>query len=828
MKKLSFYILIVSILISCSSVKRVLENEHLLTQNNIFIDSIKKSAPEVRKYLLQKPNSKVLWFPISLYFYNIGNVNKPKTPTEWGKKHAISYKVIQSIFSEKQAIAYAKSFIGINNWFLKNGQPPVIINDKKIKKTVKNLKAYYMTEGYFNTKVSAKKNLKSNKKGVVNYFIKPGKALFLDTISVKIESKSLIDLYKTIKDKSYLKKGDQYKNQNFINEAKRIIKHFRNHGIYNFSEANLGFYNIDTSKTNNYKTNVLLKITNKITNKNDEYIKKPFKVQKVKKIKIYTDYSFKKKNDPNLDSINYKGFTFYAHKKVRYNPKYLSESLFIKPNQIYSDTMRNLTRNHLKSLKNFKSINISYKAIDDKNLEANIYLTPIETYTVGLETEITHSNIRNIGVSGKFSITNRNTFRGSELLKITALGSYFNSNNGAGLEIGIDASLEVPRFVAPFGLNKLVPKRMSPRTLFSVGTSFQKNIGLDRQTFTVLADYKWHFSKKKAIQLEIFNTQYVKNLNTSRYFSIYTSEYNKLKDIATVYTSTTTLPKNTTENTNSIVNYMTDVSKNQSFARNNPKEYQSTINILKRYNIITSDFIIPTIAYSFTYNSQLNFQDNNFSFFRIRFANSGNIMGLLSKKYNKNNLKTMFRIPIAQYFKTDIEYKKFWSLGENAVFGVRSFLGIIVPYDGSQIPFTKSYFAGGSNDIRAWKAYSLGPGKSNTGLEYNIGSLKFLTSAEYRFNIISYFKGAFFVDAGNIWDISNTTYLNSNAKFKGLSSLKNIAIGSGLGLRVDLNFLVLRIDVGFKTYEPYLRNRKWFQNFNFEKAVYNFGINYPF
>ncbi len=827
MKKVSFYLFIISILISCNPIKRVAENERLLTKNFIFIDSVKKSAPEVRKYLLQKPNSKVAGAPISLYFYNIGNTNKPKKASVWGKKHPTSYKVVKNIFSEKQAIAYANAFVNLNKWFLTNGQAPVIINDTKIKKTVTNLKSYYMTEGYFNAKVSAQKKGTKHKKGVVSYFIKPGRAIFLDTIAVKIESGALKKLYSTIKDESFLKKGEQYNNQNFINEAKRIIKHFRNSGIYNFTEANLGFYNIDTTKASNYKTNVLLKITDELYEKNGDYIKKPFKIQKVKKINIYTDYSFQKKNEPYLDSISYKGYQFFAHKKVRYNPKYLSQSLFIKPNKIYSDTMRNLTRTHLKSLKNFKAITINYKILDDKNLEANIYLTPIETYTVGFDTEITHSNIRNIGISGKFSITNRNTFRGSELLKISALGSYFDSNNGAGWELGVDASLEIPRFVAPFGLNKLVPKRMNPRTLFSTGTSFQKNIGLDRQTFTVLADYKWHYNRKKAIQLEIFNTQYVKNLNTSRYFEIYSSEYKKLKTIATSYT-TTALPDNEVENFADIVTFMNAVSTDGAFPATHPIEYQNAVNILNRYHIVTSDFLIPTIAYSFTYNNQSNFNDTDFSFLKIRIANSGNIMGLLSKNYNANNLKTVFRIPIAQYFKTDIEYKKFWNLSSNTVLGFRSSLGVILPYDGSQIPFTKSYFAGGSNDIRAWKSYSLGPGTNNTGLEYNIGSLKFITSAEYRFDIVSYFKGAFFIDAGNIWDISNASFIDDKAKFKGFSSIKEIAVGAGFGLRVDLSFLVLRLDAGFKTYEPYLTNDKWFQNFTFGDAVYNFGINYPF
>ncbi|MGY0425653.1 MAG: BamA/TamA family outer membrane protein, partial [Polaribacter sp.] len=247
-----------------------------------------------------------------------------------------------------------------------------------------------------------------------------------------------------------------------------------------------------------------------------------------------------------------------------------------------------------------------------------------------------------------------------------------------------------------------------------------------------------------------------------------------------------------------------------------------------RYLIRTSYYIIPTISYAFTYNSQSSFRDSNFSFFKVKITNSGNIVALLSNQRDAFGAKTISNTPVAQYFKADIEYKKFWETSESSVIGFRTFLGVLVPYGKSEIPFSKSYFAGGSNDIRAWKVYDLGPGSFPNLFEYNTGNLKFLTSLEYRFDVIGSFKGALFIDAGNIWDISKALYLDEEASFRGFSSLKDMAIGSGLGIRYDLNFLVLRLDVGFKTYEPYLKDKKWFRNYNFNNAVYNIGINYPF
>lgn len=827
MKKLSFYFLLIILFVSCNSTKHVTDEEHMLTHNYFLIDSVKTNANELQKYVLQKPNARFLGLPLGLYFHNIGNHNKPKTPSNWANENPRSYNFVKNIFSEKQSIAYASSFINLNNWFL-SYKAPEILNDVKVKRTANNLWAYYKTQGYFKSSVTTTTYKDStNKKASVTYYIKKGKPTILDTINIKIASTVLDSIYKESGLGSLLKKGNQYKDQTFRNEAHNIVKLYRNTGIYNFSESAIGFY-VDSTRTD-YKTNVdFLISSNRLIEKDGRYVEKPFKIHKIKEVNVITDYSFNKRDAKIKDSVSYQGINFLAYKKVKYNPKYLAQSIFLKPNEIYKDTLNNLTRSHLKSLKNFKSTNIRFSTIPgtDDELKMDLFLAPLEKYTLGLETELTHSNIRNLGVSGKFSITNRNTFKGAELLKMSLLGSWFNSNNGPGWEIGADMSIEIPRLVAPFGLSKFVPKEMSPRTLFSVGSSFQKNIGLDRQTFTVLTDYKWQFNPKKRIQLEIFNTQYVKNLNINSFFNVYSSEYNNLNEVAEVYYND---PNKVLDLPSEAVSFMNTVATDNGFKASNSDEYNTATNILNRYNIITSDFLIPVIAYSFTYNNQADFKDNNFSFFKVRVANSGNVLGLLSKDINTNNKKTFLKIPLAQYFKTDLEYKKFWNIGtSNSVLGFRSSLGAIITYDNSDIPFTKSYFAGGSNDIRAWQTYELGPGKTNTGLEYNVGSLKFLTSLEYRFDVISKLKGALFLDAGNIWDITGSSFVNEDAKFNNLSSLKNIAVGSGFGARLDFNFLILRLDVGFKTYEPYLTNSKWFKNYNFSNAVYNVGINYPF
>jgi len=834
MKKLSFYFLLILFFVACNSTKHVAENEYMLAQNYVFVDSARDNSAELEKFILQKPNPKLLGAPIGLYLHNIGNHDKPKTALKWGEKHLKKYNFIKSIFSEKQSIAYANGLIKLNKWFL-SYDAPVIISQNKVKRTSDNLEAYYKTKGYFESQISSKVIRDARKKkATAEYRIQRGRPTLLDTIKLKIESVVLDSIYKDSGMLSLLKSGDQYNDKVFRQEAGNILKLFRNSGIYYFSEAALGFY-VDSTRTD-YKTNVdFLIAKERYEEINGKYIKKDYKIHRIKEINVVTDYSFAKKDEVLKDTVSYKGINYLSHDKLKYNPKYLAASIFFKPGDVFKDTLRNLTRNHLKSLKNFKSTNITFTPVkgSDDELKMDLFLTPIEKFTTGFETELTHSNIRNIGTSAKFSIIDRNVFRGAELLKLSFLGSWFNANNGPGWEIGGDASVEIPRFVAPFGLSKLVPKRMSPRTLFSLGLSIQKNIGLDRQTYTFQSDYKWEYNKNKTIQLEIFNTQYIQNLNVSRFFNIYDSEFTNLNAVAEIYDtakSTSYFPITTDSDlqASKSLDFIKIVAADSGFRASNSADYNAVLNIQNRYNIVTSDFLVPTLAYSFTYNSQIDFKDSNFSFFKARISNSGNILGLFSKTYNSNDKKTLLKIPLAQYFKIDLEYKQFWNLGTTSVFGIRTFLGAIFTYDNSDIPFTRSYFAGGSNDIRAWKTYDLGPGKRNSGLEFNVGSFKFLTSAEYRFDLVGSLKGAMFIDAGNIWDISGSEFIDEDAKFNSLSSLEDIAIGSGFGLRYDLSFFVLRLDIGFKTYEPYLKESKWFKNYNFESAEYNIGINYPF
>ena len=803
---------------SCKSTKYVGEDEFLLTKASIKVNDKTSVDDNINDYLAQRPNNALLGIPLSLHFHNAGNKDFDPNIEVWREEHPKGAKLFTNIFSEKQAIGYRDFKHKFNQWWLKNGESPVILSDKKTDKTKTNLAEHFIQQGYFNVKV-ASKTTRKNKKATVLYEVKTRQPYFLGTITKDIPSQIIDSIYKLHSSKSFVISGEQYNYSNMLKETERLTNLFRNSGIYRFNKNTIGFEGDSINK----------KIHTEIVIGNND-VKKPYKVQYIKKINIFTDFSYSDSHlKPIKDSITFNGYHFYAHEKIAYNPKLLLNSIFISPDSIYKDTDRELTRKHLRGLLNFSLVDIKYTELEDDSLEASIILKPLAKYNLGFSTELTHSNIRQLGISAKIIFSNRNAFKGSELFKFSIQGAFLDSKEASdsksllnAFEVGADISLEIPRFLLPFNLGSVVPKNMSPKTEISLGTSLQKNIGLDKQKFNGSMSYRWQPTKKVTHNIELLNIQFIQNLNVGSYFNIYGSEYSDLKSIQQDYFPTEEL---TTKNAISFI----DENINDAFKSTNPDEYQTAINIKNRHDIITEDFVIPTIAYSFTYNNSESYKDTNFTAFKARLALAGNLSAALSNTTNDNGVKTVFDTPIAQYIRGDFEYKRFWDISSNSMLAFRSSIGIALPYGNTKtIPFSKSYFVGGPNDLRAWKIYDLGPGSSKSSLEYNIGNLKLLTSIEYRFKILNSFKGAFFIDAGNIWNLSNSETAIPEDSFNGFSSLENIAVGTGFGMRYDLSFILIRIDVGFKTYEPYLDSKdKWFQNY-FTDRVINFGISYPF
>lgn len=806
---------------SCNAVKYVPEGEHMLTKNSIYVNGKKNVDEEITDYIVQRPNTLLLGIPFALYFHNIGNENFETDFDVWKENHPGSYKFTKNIFSEKQTRLMREFKWKTHQWWLNNGEAPVLFRMAKTKETKDNLEIHYYNEGFFNTKVTSEVEKLKNKRATVTYNVETGKAFKIDSISTEIQSPVLDSLYQETKDASLVKTGGQFRLATFVDEQNRLDKLFRNSGVYRFNKNAITF-DADSSYTEN-NADVKLII-------NDSIGDQPFRIQHIKAINIYTDFSFNTKDDPVVDSTLFNGVSYLAKDRLRYNPKFLSNSLFFKVGDKYTDTYREITRKSFRSLNNFRSVDLKYTETENDSLIASIYLFPLKRYSLGLNAELTHSNIRQLGISGRISFLYRNIFRGAETMRFSVLGSFLDSKDAAdnskllnAWEIGADLSLEIPRFLIPIAQNKERIKDISPKTIFTLGTSLQKNIGLDKQKFTGIIENTWKSSRTISHSFQLLNAQFIKNLNTGSYFHIYASEFRDLKNIQESY-----FPNEDLNEHNAIAFIQNNILND--FQDSYPEEFKIAKNIESRYFIITQNEYVPSIAYTFTHYNSENYKDTDFSFFRSRLVASGNLTSWIAQKENENGTKLFFNTPISQFVKLDLEYKKFWDFNFENVLAFRSFLGVAIPYGNSNtIPFSRSYFVGGPNDLRAWRTYDVGPGLSRTGLEYNVGNLKFLTSIEYRFEILNSLKGALFIDAGNIWDITDSELTESKAKFNGLNSIKDIAIGSGFGIRYDLSFILLRLDLGFKTYEPYLRDgNKWFANYNFKHNVYNFGISYPF
>ena len=824
------------LLVSCNSIKYVQENENLLKENVVLINGEKNKEPKVNNYLAQKPNRRALGMPLSLYFYNFGNPDFEMTFDEWIANHTKKYNRYERVFSKKQTFVIYRNKRNVNNWFLNKGESPVIFDNSKAIRSANTLKDYFISMGFFEAEVDFSTRQVGEKELAVDYNVNTNKQYYIDSVSTEIESPILDSLYIQNRDASFIKKGKPFVFEDFEKEESRLVKLFRNSGVYHFTNYNMGFWT-DSIK-DSYMKDVLLKIPMRLVKRNDTLIKEPYKAMVVNRVNVYTDFSVKNRDKKIKDSVSYNGYNFYSFDKMKFKPKYLVNSLFITPDGLYKDSEKSQTQNYIRNLRTFSSsVDITYTENDDESLTADVYLNPLKKYALTVDLDATTSNIKPFGILGKFSFLGRNMFKGSEIMELTFQGSFFNLANDAsnsdnffnGWEVLTGASLRFPRILFPINTSKIIPKYMAPSTNIDASLSFQKNVGLDRQTTTAGMAYTWKSSKKVGHRFDLFNASYIKNQNVSNYFIIYQSEYDKLEDAAES-AGGGPIPENTPENYPLILEGMTAFLDDPDNENNFPEEYNTVSDVDERNKILVEDSFVPIIGYSFIYNTRENINDNNFSHFTTRLVSAGTFTNLVFQNENEIGQKTFIDVPVAQYFKVEFEYKKYWEMRDENILVFRTFAGAAIPYGNSEnVPFSRSYSAGGSNEMRAWRTFDLGPGGELNNLEYKVGTLKLVGNIEYRFKLTNKFNSALFIDAGNIWDITDSNLVTEEGKFTSLSSLKNTAVGSGFGIRYDFGFLVFRFDIGFKTYEPYLPSgNKWFVNYNFGNAVYNIGINYPF
>jgi outer membrane protein assembly factor BamA len=844
--KITAFILIAILICACNAVKRVPEGKSLLIKNNILVNGKSTNDETAANQMYQKPNGTLLGYKLRLNLYNLANLNPDSTYQAKFKKNPGLYERQAKILSAKQVDRLGQSFLykGIHEFLKNTGEPPVIIDTSKTKKSLLRLKYYYFNNGYFNVKTDYEIDSVGYKKAKINYNITTGPAYLLDSIKTTIKTPALDSLYKTNKEPSVLKSGNQYKTEDFEEEKNRVTTYFRNHGAYFFQPTYVTF-DIDTIGKKN-KADVNLIINNNNIQEKDSSRTEPFKLYKISDVNIYTDYSPANSKSQIKDSTTYNNFNLYSYKKLKYKPRAITDAIFISKGSTFSDTRTTLSSRYLNNLKIFNYPSIQYEVDkrdpNGESLIANVFLTPRKKYSFGASLDLTHSNIQDFGIGASISETIRNVFNRAETLEISARVNIGSSKDMANpndnffnvSEYGLDMKLNFPRILLPFGTEKIIPKRMIPSTSITAGFSKQTNIGLDKENFTGGISYNWNPKRNNTAKFELLNAQFVRNLNPDNYFNVYTSSYNELNDIAQVYNVTSgnmingklVVPEGTTGFTNDVLNLRTPLTPND-------QAYQDVESIEeRRVRLTENDFILAT-SYSFTKTTKKDLADNTFYQFRTKVESAGSLLtaisNLSSLPKNSNNQYVIFNLPYSEYIKTEFDYIKHWDFGKEKVLAVRSFFGIAIPFGNSNyIPFSRSYYSGGSNDNRAWQPYALGPGSTNASNDFNEANMKIALSGEFRFKIFGDVKGAIFADAGNIWNVLDNV-VDPKARFDNLNDLDEIALGSGFGLRYDLSFFVVRLDLGFKTYNPaHEKGDRWFKEYNFGHSVLNFGINYPF
>ncbi|WP_298506192.1 BamA/TamA family outer membrane protein [uncultured Maribacter sp.] len=842
--KISLLFLAIAIT-SCNTLKRVGKNELLITKNNIYANDEKINNEDIESLIVQEPNSTLLGYPLRLNLYNLAKKNPDSSFQNWLHKKENREQKLINLLSKKQVNRLGESFVvkGLSVWLKNIGEAPAILDSLKTKKSLERLSAYYRSKGYFNNNTTFKIDSSKRKQRIkINYNIALGKPFMLDTVTKNISSTVIDSIYKVYETHSFITSGQQFNVGDFNQERERLTSIFRNNGIYNFQESSISYtVATDTAKTDNDQLmNIELNIAGLKIRGDSTVTTSNYNIARYNNINIYTDYLFSDEKK-ELQSLDYKGYTIYFKEKLKYKPKTLINAIFFKKDSIYRELDKIRTYRQINSLNAFKYPGINIEQNNSTHqLNTDIYLASRPKYALETDLEVTRSNIRTIGIGFGSSLLMRNIFQGAETLSLSANGSFGRLSNSSLAsnsfsEIGADINLNFPRIWLPFiNTDRIIPNYYLPKTTVTIGTSFQKNIGLDKQTVNSILSYNWKPSDFTQNTLELLNIQYVNNKNENRFFEVYQSSYSQLDEIANNYESElpTTLfnadssliiPNGTTGFINAVLN-------NEIATTTEDKD--DVRSIQERQERLTENNLIFASNYTYSKNNKKGIKDNNFYQFRFKLESAGNFLSGLSylMKFDEKDGKLQaFDLPYSQYIKTELDYVKYWDLNRSNVLAFRSFTGIAIPYGNSDnIPFVRSYFAGGPNDNRAWFPYSLGPGRTNAANDFNEANFKIALNIEYRFPIAGDFNGAIFADAGNIWNVFDNVD-DSDATFSGIQSLEDIALGSGFGIRYDATYFIFRVDLGFKTYNPAeIASKRWFRDYNFANSVLQIGINYPF
>lgn len=761
--KINNYILLfftVAFLGSCSGTRKIPEGDLLYVGHKI--DILKGKEPKkTRKALTSEldglirpiPNKSILGMRPEIIFYNIyDTVKKDK-----GFKYWVKYKL---------------------------GKEPVLMSKVDLEYNKKVIQNYVENKGFFNVETKAD-STKIGKKAKANYEVTLHDQYKIKSVVFPNDSTPLAKEIDTLKESSFLKIGKPYNLDVIKNERTRIDSKLKERGFYYFNQDYL-LVQVDSTVAN-HEVDLIVKIKSDIPDKaKKQYI--------INNIFVYPSYNLKRDTiaSRKIEEITYKDLTIIDNKTV-FKPFVFDKTLLFDKGDFYNRTTHNLSLNRLITLGTFKFVKNEFKENDSlKNqLDTYYYLTPLPKKSIQVEALAKTNSANYSGTELNINWSNRNTFKGAELLRISAFAGLeaqvSGQNNGFNVyRFGGEGTLIWPRFISPFNMSS--GSAYAPNTKASLSYEYQLRTKLySLRTFNTSFGYLWKENERKEHNLSVINIAYTSSNNVS--------------DL-----------------------YKSQIAENPSLQK-----------------VIDKQFILGT-TYSYTYtNTMLKNKKNNI-YFKGELDFSGNAVGLLLGAKDGDNPKNVLGVPFSQYSKLEIDFRHYYNFSRETTLASRIIVGAGIPYGNSnEMPFIKQFFIGGTSSIRAFRARSIGPGTFNgnevinTFLPDQSGDLKLELNTELRTDIYKFIKGAVFVDAGNIW-LLNESAEKSGAKFTG-EFLKELAVGAGLGLRFDFNFLVLRTDFAIPLRKPYLpEGDRWvIDNINFgnngwrkENLIFNLAIGYPF
>ena len=806
-----FSYLFIFIFSSCSITKHVPEDEFLLRKVKIeFLNSNNSntiSKEELYDLLLQKPNRKVFSnFRFYLRLYNLSNQQRidQKIVKKQIKIDKVNLKIKQqnrsSLILDSNYIQkpLKERKLAFGERIQNTGEAPVIYSALKLNRTKEQLKNYLFNKGYFKNEITDSTTVLDNGQIDIQYFIHLREPMYLSSIKYQCPEILISSYLDSIESNSFLKKGAIFDTDNLVKERNRINDFLTNSGFYNFNKEFI-YFDIDTnyvSKT----VNITLGIQNykkidKINNSFQDLTHKQFKISKVN---IQIGDSSKFNNIAKLDSIENSFFKIVNYQPINFKSKVFKNSIFFKKDDYYKKSVAQQTYRSLISLGLFKYVNISFDTLTDNKLVGNIELTPSKTQNLSLSLDGTN-NERLFGFQGGIDYFHNNLFHGGEKILISLKSSFEIqllltdsketgiSNKPNTTEFGPEFHFYLPKYLL---INKIgnLRKHINPITEFTGAFNIQDRPDYYRRNQEL--SFGWVFHENKT----------------------------------------------TTWHINPLLISIVDIEINSDF-QNQIESYNDQY-ILSSFQ----DHVVAGGVFSFEYNGQNLSYNSNSLYFKTTFESAGgtlfNFHELINK--DKNPLTDSYDflgIRYAHFQKATLDLRCYQGLSDRSKIVYRIYSGVGIPKKNlsDALPFEKSFFAGGSNSLRAWRARSLGPGSYfEDSTRYDkIGDIKFEGNVEARFPISKWIEGAFFVDFGNIWLIGYDS-LRPEGKFNWNNVLDDIAIGTGFGLRLNFEFFILRADLAIPFKNPGIPkdNNQWI--FKSEKRddhfspLLNLGIGYPF